>query len=224
MTTFPLLCLPAALLQYQQLELSRWMRMFSSKARREKQWNNPPATTKAFLQQFPQLKSEETPVPGKGMYVHLFLQLFFLLQILILTLIWAKYFSFTFWYFQRLGKGKKGKSNEKQPEKAEEVIHVRARRGQATDSHSLAERVGLYTFAEKYKSISSFFFFGLRTNGNVLEIMKRSLNSNMTKFFYQVRREKINEKMRCLQDLVPGCHKVKLSQVQSCYLFEWIFT
>ncbi|XVF20799.1 hypothetical protein REPUB_Repub12eG0034100 [Reevesia pubescens] len=59
----------------------------------------------------------------------------------------------------RLGKGKKGKTNKKE---AEEVIHVRARRGQATDSHSLAERV---------------------------------------------RREKINEKMRCLQDLVPGCHK-----------------
>ncbi|XP_012436700.1 transcription factor BEE 3 [Gossypium raimondii] len=54
-----------------------------------------------------------------------------------------------------LGKGKKAKE-------AEEIIHVRARRGQATDSHSLAERV---------------------------------------------RREKINEKMRCLQDLVPGCHK-----------------
>ncbi|OMO80226.1 hypothetical protein CCACVL1_13120 [Corchorus capsularis] len=62
----------------------------------------------------------------------------------------------------RLGKGKKGKNNEKEAEKVEEVIHVRARRGQATDSHSLAERV---------------------------------------------RREKINEKMRCLQDLVPGCHK-----------------
>ncbi|XVE78690.1 hypothetical protein DITRI_Ditri13aG0167500 [Diplodiscus trichospermus] len=57
---------------------------------------------------------------------------------------------------------KKGKSKVKEREKAEEVIHVRARRGQATDSHSLAERV---------------------------------------------RREKINEKMRCLQDLVPGCHK-----------------
>ncbi|XWS36929.1 hypothetical protein CRYUN_Cryun20dG0127500 [Craigia yunnanensis] len=66
------------------------------------------------------------------------------------------------WKKHRLGKAKKGKSNEKEPEKAEEVIHVRARRGQATDSHSLAERV---------------------------------------------RREKINEKMRCLQDLVPGCHK-----------------
>ncbi|XP_020582722.1 transcription factor bHLH75-like [Phalaenopsis equestris] len=48
-------------------------------------------------------------------------------------------------------------------EKQKEVVHVRARRGQATDSHSLAERV---------------------------------------------RRERINEKMRCLQDLVPGCYKV----------------
>ncbi|CAA6673204.1 unnamed protein product [Spirodela intermedia] len=42
------------------------------------------------------------------------------------------------------------------------VVHVRAKRGQATDRHSLAERV---------------------------------------------RREKINEKMRRLQTLVPGCYK-----------------
>ncbi|XP_039043623.1 transcription factor bHLH75-like [Hibiscus syriacus] len=56
----------------------------------------------------------------------------------------------------RFEKGKTKAKNE------ERVIHVRAKRGQATDSHSLAERV---------------------------------------------RREKINEKMRCLQDLVPGCHK-----------------
>ncbi|XP_002533944.2 transcription factor BEE 1 isoform X2 [Ricinus communis] len=61
-----------------------------------------------------------------------------------------------------LGRDKKGKNKEKEVEKAEEVIHVRAKRGQATDSHSIAERV---------------------------------------------RREKINNKLRCLQDLVPGCHK-----------------
>uniref|UniRef100_A0A1D1YY37 Transcription factor BEE 1 n=1 Tax=Anthurium amnicola TaxID=1678845 RepID=A0A1D1YY37_9ARAE len=61
-------------------------------------------------------------------------------------------------------KGKRGRCSEKDEEmpKDKEVIHVRAKRGQATDSHSLAERV---------------------------------------------RREKINEKMRCLQDLVPGCYK-----------------
>ncbi|GLU13000.1 hypothetical protein SLE2022_296500 [Rubroshorea leprosula] len=64
------------------------------------------------------------------------------------------------------GKGKRGKGNdekEKQDEeKPKEVVHVRARRGQATDNHSLAERV---------------------------------------------RRGKINEKLRCLQDIVPGCYK-----------------
>ncbi|QCE16818.1 transcription factor HBI1-like [Vigna unguiculata] len=61
-------------------------------------------------------------------------------------------------------------SNSKQNSKASEVqnqkpdyIHVRARRGQATDSHSLAERV---------------------------------------------RREKISERMKYLQDLVPGCNKI----------------
>lgn len=59
-------------------------------------------------------------------------------------------------------------TSSKESLKASEVekpdyIHVRARRGQATDSHSLAERA---------------------------------------------RREKISKKMKCLQDLVPGCNKV----------------
>ncbi|GMH02464.1 hypothetical protein Nepgr_004303 [Nepenthes gracilis] len=55
------------------------------------------------------------------------------------------------------------KTNQKPPEPPTDYIHVRARRGQATDSHSLAERV---------------------------------------------RREKISERMKLLQDLVPGCNKV----------------
>ncbi|RDY06947.1 Transcription factor bHLH63, partial [Mucuna pruriens] len=59
-------------------------------------------------------------------------------------------------------------SNSKQNSKPSQLpkpdyIHVRARRGQATDSHSLAERV---------------------------------------------RREKISERMKYLQDLVPGCNKI----------------
>ncbi|KAL8132615.1 transcription factor BEE 3-like isoform X2 [Apium graveolens] len=57
---------------------------------------------------------------------------------------------------------KRSRSSEKEGEKPSDVVHVRARRGQATDSHSLAERV---------------------------------------------RRGKINEKIKCLQDIVPGCHK-----------------
>ncbi|GJN37167.1 hypothetical protein PR202_gb26093 [Eleusine coracana subsp. coracana] len=51
-----------------------------------------------------------------------------------------------------------------EPEPVKDYIHVRARRGQATDSHSLAERV---------------------------------------------RREKISERMKLLQSLVPGCNKVR---------------
>ncbi|XP_077250243.1 transcription factor bHLH62-like [Tasmannia lanceolata] len=62
------------------------------------------------------------------------------------------------------GGQKQTKDNPKPPEPPkQDYIHVRARRGQATDSHSLAERV---------------------------------------------RREKISERMKFLQDLVPGCNKV----------------
>ncbi|KAI7757160.1 hypothetical protein M8C21_004764, partial [Ambrosia artemisiifolia] len=60
--------------------------------------------------------------------------------------------------------GKHGKqASPSSDAQKEEYIHVRARRGQATNSHSLAERV---------------------------------------------RREKISERMKFLQDLVPGCSKV----------------
>ncbi|KAM7484303.1 hypothetical protein LguiA_000312 [Lonicera macranthoides] len=61
--------------------------------------------------------------------------------------------------------GKLVEQNTKLPteQPKQDYIHVRARRGQATDSHSLAERA---------------------------------------------RREKISERMRILQDLVPGCNKV----------------
>ncbi|CAK8579108.1 unnamed protein product [Lathyrus sativus] len=61
------------------------------------------------------------------------------------------------------GEGKKGEEKKFSEEAPTGYIHVRARRGQATDSHSLAERV---------------------------------------------RREKISERMKILQQLVPGCDKV----------------
>nr|WAK86055.1 transcription factor bHLH9 [Nothapodytes nimmoniana] len=66
----------------------------------------------------------------------------------------------------KLSSGTANKSAEqdrKPDEPPKDYIHVRARRGQATDSHSLAERA---------------------------------------------RREKISERMKILQDLVPGCNKV----------------
>ncbi|KAJ9555474.1 hypothetical protein OSB04_010088 [Centaurea solstitialis] len=61
------------------------------------------------------------------------------------------------------GNQKQTKGIQKALEPPKDYIHVRAKRGQATDSHSLAERV---------------------------------------------RREKISERMKFLQDLVPGCNKV----------------
>ncbi|TXG72935.1 hypothetical protein EZV62_001514 [Acer yangbiense] len=61
-------------------------------------------------------------------------------------------------------KANQKQNNSKAAEPPKDYIHVRARRGQATDSHSLAERV---------------------------------------------RREKISERMKFLQDLVPGCNKVE---------------
>lgn len=62
------------------------------------------------------------------------------------------------------GEQKKGKGKNAKPVEApKDYFHVRARRGQATDSHSLAERV---------------------------------------------RRERIRQRMKFLQDLVPGCNKV----------------
>ncbi|KAL5554015.1 hypothetical protein UlMin_041416 [Ulmus minor] len=63
-----------------------------------------------------------------------------------------------------LSSGKPAEQNSRPPDPPkQDYIHVRARRGQATDSHSLAERA---------------------------------------------RREKISERMKILQDLVPGCNKV----------------
>ncbi|CAI0386658.1 unnamed protein product [Linum tenue] len=76
-----------------------------------------------------------------------------------------------------LSSGKPPVEQKAQPTSAEppkqDFIHVRARRGQATDSHSLAERA---------------------------------------------RREKISERMKILQDIVPGCNKflsMKLEAVNS---------
>ncbi|XP_074591010.1 transcription factor bHLH49-like isoform X2 [Curcuma longa] len=65
---------------------------------------------------------------------------------------------------QQISSKQSGKNGKDNSEVAKEgYVHIRARRGQATNSHSLAERV---------------------------------------------RREKISERMKCLQELVPGCNKV----------------
>ena len=82
----------------------------------------------------------------------------------------------------------------------QDYIHVRARRGQATDSHSLAERVSLVLLpspppTHTPHNDSSFDYTIL------VRLTKPS-------WCLQVRREKISERMKYLQDLVPGCSKV----------------
>nr|ACN21643.1 putative basic helix-loop-helix protein BHLH6 [Lotus japonicus] len=70
------------------------------------------------------------------------------------------------------------KPSESEPPK-QDYIHVRARRGQATDSHSIAERV-----------------------------IHFSLCLSISYLLLVARREKISERMKILQDLVPGCNKM----------------
>lgn len=92
---------------------------------------------------------------------------------------------------KQTGKQYKESSHSEEAPK-ENYIHVRARRGQATNSHSLAERVLTHSNVSDLKKHFSFYKH-LKSNG--------VLGS-------QVRREKISERMRLLQELVPGCNKV----------------
>lgn len=56
------------------------------------------------------------------------------------------------------------KDNSKPVEPPKDYIHVRARRGQATDSHSLAERVSYLIFANCNDMLTIIIFF----NYNIL--------------------------------------------------------
>ncbi|KAL2501959.1 transcription factor bHLH [Forsythia ovata] len=77
------------------------------------------------------------------------------------------------------GNQKQSKENVKPPECPKDYIHVRARRGHATDARSLAESVQL---------------------------------------------EKISERMKVLQDLVPGCNKVFYEMTMRTSVYAKKFT
>ena len=114
----------------------------------------------------------------------------------------------------------KPKTQKKDQKKSTEepptgYIHVRARRGQATDSHSLAERVQ-YTFNRLKIIYGVPYYVKIPTLLHEFTVMPprvifMSHYSECCKNmgFFQVRREKISEKMKMLQRLVPGCDKVK---------------
>ncbi|KAJ3672821.1 hypothetical protein LUZ60_006195 [Juncus effusus] len=69
------------------------------------------------------------------------------------------------------------KDENKKEKNKEEIVHLRAKRGQAINSHSLAERV---------------------------------------------RRKKISERMRLLQDLVPGCSKITAKAVMLDEIINYV--
>lgn len=99
----------------------------------------------------------------------------------------------------RESSGDTSKDNSKASEvQKPDYIHVRARRGQATDSHSLAERVS------RTSGVSDLYnFFSL-----LLQILLFNCLCQCLIVIIQVRREKISERMKYLQDLVPGCNKI----------------
>lgn len=107
----------------------------------------------------------------------------------------------------------------------QDYIHVRARRGQATDSHSLAERVIFLMVVLIYTL--NFGYLCTVWAQILLQTGKKSLPGIKLKLILlrmlywefvniysinysdmQARREKISERMKILQDLVPGCNKV----------------
>jgi len=76
-----------------------------------------------------------------------------------------------------------------------------SKRSRAAEVHNLSERVSLVVtrthFLLHMQNLAVFFFWFL--HGLVL------------KFLQQRRRDRINEKMRALQELIPNCNKVGLS-------------
>lgn len=103
-------------------------------------------------------------------------------------------------------KNNKKKASEEEPPAG--YIHVRARRGQATDSHSLAERVLKCFF------FFLFLFFYLHGFHTMFTCIISKVLISYLDFLngFQVRRLKINERMKLLQGLVPGCDKVNFTR------------
>ncbi|CAL5388494.1 unnamed protein product [Camellia sinensis] len=93
---------------------------------------------------------------------------------------------------------KQTKSNQKPPEPPKDYIHVRARRGQATDSHSLAERVQKEKISERMKLLQDL------VNGKALmldEIINyvQSLQRQVEVLFFRIRQDSNGLEIRGLK-------------------------
>ncbi|KAE9466024.1 hypothetical protein C3L33_02070, partial [Rhododendron williamsianum] len=132
------------------------------------------------------------------------------------------------------GKGLTKKSKSKANETSDDgeklpYVHVRARRGQATDSHSLAERARREKINARMKLLQEL-VPGCNKGKGLTKKSKSKANETSDdgeKLPYvhvrarrgqatdshslaeRARREKINARMKLLQELVPGCNKVE---------------
>lgn len=97
----------------------------------------------------------------------------------------------------------KADGSPKPPEPPKDYIHVRARRGQATDSHSLAERVRIWKIL--HPLVSNFTYTRLFVSSKLCHLRRsgdkrsvREWNSCKTSYLVAIRCGKL------LQDLVPA--------------------
>ncbi|MBA0616659.1 hypothetical protein Godav_026161 [Gossypium davidsonii] len=88
------------------------------------------------------------------------------------------------------GRGKRAKSNGKEEEKPKEVVHVRAR------------REGVYVRGKNNNGV-----IWMPDDSNHQPMLKSALVGSIFFSAKQVRRGKINERLRSLQDIVPGCYR-----------------
>jgi hypothetical protein len=98
---------------------------------------------------------------------------------------------------------------------------VRARRGQATDPHSIAERVS-FSLCDQSTSVQTEELHNIFELFVWLALCIISLTT--ISYMLQLRREKISDRMKNLQDLVPNSNKVHFFGGLTCLVHFHIAT
>ncbi|CAI9775787.1 unnamed protein product [Fraxinus pennsylvanica] len=90
----------------------------------------------------------------------------------------------------------------------EEYIRVRLRSGQATNNHSLAERLRRDKISERMKFLQDLVPGYSKIMGKAVMLDEIINYVQSLQRQVELRREKISERMKFLQDLGPGCSKI----------------
>ena len=110
--------------------------------------------------------------------------------------------------------------NDEAGRRDDEYVYLRAKRGQTINSHSLAERVFIF-FPRRIFVIYLVKYYIIYICSPYLVFFIIYINTIYHNCFYvmlfQVRRQRISDKMKVLQSLVPGCEKVCASFTMHVY-------